>query len=230
MQQLAGEGGIKRLEHALHETRSRFADKTESSSLLSSSYPHTPSSGGLLDNSPSNVAKKCDVVEDFPSAQHDGGSLLKLHSSSSNQNGSLTSKRTQNITKTAAMPTENEILVNEIIHECPGLDIINETKSSIKVTIDISIVLVWIISVSFMFHQTEFHASLLCQPKVRHTMEKAFWDGVIDSMKKNEPDYSWVLKLIKEVQDELCKMSPSSWRQDIVETIDIDILSQVLTF
>lgn len=60
-------------------------------------------------------------------------------------------------------------------------------------------------------------------------MDKAFWDGVIDSMKQNEPGYSWVLKLIKEVQDELCKMSPSC-RQDIVEKIDIDILSQVLTF
>nr|GMD74111.1 uncharacterized protein LOC109175489 [Ipomoea batatas] len=196
LHELAGEGGIKLSGHALHETRSRFADKTESSSLLSSSYHHTPSSGGLLDSSASSDAKKCDVVEDFLSAQHDGASLLKLHSSSSNQNGSLTPMRTQNFSKTATMPTENEILLNEIFHERPGFDILNHNQIHIKT-------------------------------KVRHTMDKAFWDGVIDSMKQNEPDYSWVLKLIKEVQDELCKMSPSC-RQDIVEKIDIDILSQML--
>ena len=58
-------------------------------------------------------------------------------------------------------------------------------------------------------------------------MEKAFWDGIMDSLKQDEPDCSWVLKLMKEVRDELCEMSPQSWRQEIVETIDIDILSQV---
>ena len=65
------------------------------------------------------------------------------------------------------------------------------------------------------------------QEKVRETMEKAFWDGIMDSLKQDEPDYSWVLKLMKEVKDELCEMSPQSWRQEIVETIDIDILPQV---
>lgn len=58
-------------------------------------------------------------------------------------------------------------------------------------------------------------------------MEKAFWDGVLDSLKQNEPDYIWVLKLMKEVRDELCAMSPSSWRQEIFGAIDVDILSQV---
>lgn len=171
MHQLAGEGGIKRSGHALHETRSRFADKTESSSLLSSSYHHTPSSGGLLDSSASSDAKKCDVVEDFLSAQHDGASLLKLHSSSSNQNGSLTPKRTQNFSKTATMPTENEILLNEIFHERPGFDILNHNQIHIKVTTDISIgqlaFLFYRSCISFLLciHQTEFHASVICRQK-----------------------------------------------------------------
>lgn len=63
---------------------------------------------------------------------------------------------------------------------------------------------------------------------MKETMEKAFWDGVMQSLNQDNPDYSWVLKLIKEIQDELCEMSPPSWRQEIVETIDIAILSQVL--
>jgi hypothetical protein len=62
---------------------------------------------------------------------------------------------------------------------------------------------------------------------VRETMEKAFWNVIMETMKQEEPDFSWVLKLMKEVRDELCEMSPQSWKQEIVETIDIDILSKV---
>lgn len=58
-------------------------------------------------------------------------------------------------------------------------------------------------------------------------MEKAFWDGIRESVEQDEPDYSWVLKLMKEIRDELCEMSPSSWRQEIVHTIDVDTLSEV---
>jgi hypothetical protein len=65
------------------------------------------------------------------------------------------------------------------------------------------------------------------QAKVRETMEKAFWNVIMETMKQEEPDFSWVLKLMKEVRDELCEMSPQSWKQEIVETIDIDILSKV---
>ena len=59
-------------------------------------------------------------------------------------------------------------------------------------------------------------------------MEHAFWDGVMESMKEQQPDYSWLLKLLTEVRDELCEMSPNSWRQEITGTIDVDILSQVV--
>lgn len=58
-------------------------------------------------------------------------------------------------------------------------------------------------------------------------MEKAFWDGVMDSMKDNDSDFSWILKLVREVRDELCDISPQTWKQEISESIDIDILSQV---
>lgn len=58
-------------------------------------------------------------------------------------------------------------------------------------------------------------------------MEKAFWDGVMETLKQDTPDYSWVLKLIEEVRDGLCGLSPSSWKQEIDEAIDLGILSQV---
>lgn len=69
---------------------------------------------------------------------------------------------------------------------------------------------------------------IVLQEKVRETMERAFWDCVMESVKQDEPDFSWILKLIKEVRDELCEMSPQSWRQEIIENIDVDILSQVV--
>lgn len=58
-------------------------------------------------------------------------------------------------------------------------------------------------------------------------MEKAFWDGITESLKQDEPNYERVVELMREVRDELCDMAPQSWKQDISEAIDLDILSQV---
>ncbi|CAI9287157.1 unnamed protein product [Lactuca saligna] len=62
--------------------------------------------------------------------------------------------------------------------------------------------------------------------KVRQTMEKAFWDGIADSI--HQDNYDRVVELMKEVRDELCEMAPQSWKQEIIETIDVVILSQLL--
>ncbi|GJS23454.1 T-complex protein 11 [Tanacetum coccineum] len=62
--------------------------------------------------------------------------------------------------------------------------------------------------------------------KVQETMEKAFWDGVTASIQQD--NYDRVVELMKEVRDELCEMAPQSWRQDIIEAIDVVILSQLL--
>ncbi|XP_013585829.1 PREDICTED: uncharacterized protein LOC106294739 isoform X1 [Brassica oleracea var. oleracea] len=64
--------------------------------------------------------------------------------------------------------------------------------------------------------------------KVKETMEKAFWDSVMESMKLEEPDYSCISNLMREVRDELCQMVPDSWKVEITETIDLDLLSQLL--
>lgn len=61
--------------------------------------------------------------------------------------------------------------------------------------------------------------------KVRQTMEKAFWDGITDSI--HQDNYDRIVELMKEVSDELCEMAPQSWKQEIIETIDVVILSQV---
>ncbi|KAI7728902.1 hypothetical protein M8C21_012296 [Ambrosia artemisiifolia] len=61
---------------------------------------------------------------------------------------------------------------------------------------------------------------------VRETMEKAFWDGITESIQ--EDNYDRVVELMKEVRDELCEMAPQSWKQEIIEAIDVVILSQLL--
>lgn len=60
-------------------------------------------------------------------------------------------------------------------------------------------------------------------------MEKAFWDGIIESLRHEEPNYSRVVELMGEVRDEICAMAPHTWRQEIMEVIDLDILTQVGT-
>jgi len=66
-------------------------------------------------------------------------------------------------------------------------------------------------------------------PKIIATMEKAFWDGIMESMKQDDPDYDRVVQLMTEVRDEICEIAPQSWKQEITDAIDIDVLSQVVS-
>jgi hypothetical protein len=59
-------------------------------------------------------------------------------------------------------------------------------------------------------------------------MEKAFWDGIIESMKQDDPDYDRVIQLMTEVRDELCEIAPQSLKQEVTDAVDIEVLSQVI--
>lgn len=102
----------------------------------------------------------------------------------------------------ATLASENEVIVNEIVHE---------NSSTFADSFDAA-----------TGDSSNLHV------KVKETMEKAFWDGVMESMKQSQPDFSWVIKLMNEVRDEFCEISPKDWRQEIVQTIDTDVLSQLL--
>lgn len=58
-------------------------------------------------------------------------------------------------------------------------------------------------------------------------MEKAFWDSIVESVKQDEPNYDRIIQLMTEVRDDICEMAPQSWKQEIIEAIDVDLLSQV---
>ncbi|XP_019171697.1 PREDICTED: uncharacterized protein LOC109167189 [Ipomoea nil] len=94
---------------------------------------------------------------------------------------------------------ENELIVNECVHG-QNLD--------------------------FADSRDELEAGI--KAKVRETMEKAFWDNIMESM-KDKPNYSCIVDLMKEARDELCNVAPQSWRHGITEAIDLDILFQLLS-
>lgn len=61
-------------------------------------------------------------------------------------------------------------------------------------------------------------------------MKKAFWDAILESVEHNKPNYIQICGLVREVRDEICAMAPESWKQEIFESIDLDILSQVFVY
>lgn len=61
-------------------------------------------------------------------------------------------------------------------------------------------------------------------------MEKAFWDGVMESLENNKSDYSRIVGLVSEVKVELCELAPRLWKQEIHDSIDIEILTQVYIY
>lgn len=102
------------------------------------------------------------------------------------------------------LPTEKEQMVNEMLHE-DGSFFAGRTDSAGTAERDL-------------------------QTRVRETMQKAFWDVVTDSMKGDKPDYSQLINLVKEVRDSLHELSPKVWKDEIIENIDLEILSQVSSF
>ncbi|KAF4376886.1 hypothetical protein G4B88_018426 [Cannabis sativa] len=200
LQQLSGNQGLENLEAALSEVRSRYAGSKESD-RLSSFHP-----ASLGDSSVSVSAETSNLTDTHKSSSpmnhivfdKDESDLANEVSSSL----SFKSGTDGHLSPTTLVVGENELLVNEILHDqhlgvVDSLTDGNEGQNSLKAN-------------------------------VRETIEKAFWDGVMESMKGNESDFSWILKLVTEVRDELCHMSPKSWKHEINESIDVDILEQML--
>ncbi|CAM0904563.1 unnamed protein product [Alopecurus aequalis] len=186
---LSGDAGIERMNSALSDMRSKFFEARENGSPLATpvanvSTPLSINPSGKLPPADVSVSSKTDA----------GGSrsvVRSLFGASSSSN-----------TAPVSLPTENEQMVNEMLHENSDAFAVNPDDAS---TIE-----------------KDFQA------RVRETMEKAFWDVVTDSMKGDKPDYSQLINLVKEVRDSLHDLAPKAWKEEILGNIDIEILSQVL--
>ncbi|XP_020112164.1 uncharacterized protein LOC109726781 isoform X2 [Ananas comosus] len=197
-----------------HDMNAMQTQVIEGQKLPREKVQHLSGNAGIeqIEFSLSNTRSECFEVNSSVPEEHSSANIEKLSSivrslfgsSSSPQNSSTDTEvadMQSNQTIGKRSPAENELLVNEIVH---GNDDASPDNIDVGGTDEI------------------------IKAKVKETMEKAFWDGVVDSMKGDKPDYSRILGLVKEVRDELCDLAPQSWREEITNSIDLDILSQIL--
>ncbi|XP_058097726.1 uncharacterized protein LOC131242839 isoform X2 [Magnolia sinica] len=205
VQHLSGSAGIERMECALSDTRSKYFEAKENGSPTVPPIAHISSSTPSSSAGPSvPVSEQRSPVEGSQSSHRVVRSLFKDAPSSSEVASAAprTSDAQPSSSTSENLVTENELLVNEILHAGPRA-----------------------FADSFVVSNED---QTVIQAKIKETMEKAFWDGIAESLKEDEPDYGRIVLLVKEVRDELCEMAPKSWKQEIHEAIDLDILSQEL--
>jgi hypothetical protein len=58
-------------------------------------------------------------------------------------------------------------------------------------------------------------------------MEDAFWDGVLEGLNRDPPDYKRIVGLLEEVKLELESLVPDAWKQELGECMDVEIFGQV---
>ncbi|KAL4320307.1 hypothetical protein GQ457_18G016870 [Hibiscus cannabinus] len=208
VQHLCGDAGIERMECAISETRTKFFQEKESGSPIE--LPIMPSLSPSSDGSPSSLNAGTDNRSDLTQMpnhvvhslfKEDEVGISQSKSSSSSVPGSCHSDAQLASSIEKQPVTENELIVNEFLHGKRGL-------------VD-----------SFSVIDEDQNG---IKAKIRKTMEKAFWDGIMETMRQDKPNYDRVIDLVKEVRDEICEMAPQTWREEIIDTIDLEILSQVL--
>ncbi|KHN11240.1 T-complex protein 11-like protein 1 [Glycine soja] len=202
---LSGDAGIERMESALSETRSRyFGVKDDGSPVGSPMIPSMPASPTPLSTAASSSERNISD-ESNDRASRVVRSLFKETNTSpgeSSFSAPRTSSDSQLGTSSEKLLAENEVLVNEFLHE---------HHYSVTDEFDVS-----------------DHIQNSVEGKIKQTMEKAFWDGIMESVEVDHPNYDRIVQLMGEVRDEICEMAPKSWKEDIFAAIDLEILLQVL--
>lgn len=200
VQHLSGEAGIERMESAISDTRTKFFESRENRSPIT---PVTPLilSPSQASSSSLGSSDEATNLTVVPRKQSSVvRSLFKNEVDAKDVNLSLLNHRTLLISK-GSLDMENARIVNEYVHGA---------------------------HLSFTESFSDAGEDQL-MANIKETMEKAFWDNIIESVSQEEPNYSRVVELMREVRDEICAMAPHTWRQEIIEVIDLGILTQVLS-
>ncbi|KAG0600302.1 hypothetical protein M758_11G023000 [Ceratodon purpureus] len=66
------------------------------------------------------------------------------------------------------------------------------------------------------------------QTQVRTTMENAFWDSIAAGLAQKPTDYKRFVSLIGEVREELEALVPEGWRDELRESMDLELIAQVI--
>ncbi|KAI3815421.1 hypothetical protein L1987_15088 [Smallanthus sonchifolius] len=197
---LSGDAGIERMRNALSDTRTNYFKAVESGNPMGSPVAHIPPSSSLLvtPTADSDKKNKSEEPSRVVRALFKDDDSKPLQKVVGSSAASSRSPESQLNHPGEIASMENELIVNEFVH--------GQHYSSAD-----------------SLNGTDEDQTVV---KVRQTMEKAFWDGISGSIQ--EDNYDRVIELMKEVRNELCEMAPQSWKQQIIEAIDVVILSQLL--
>jgi len=203
IQHLGGAAGIGRMESALTETRSKFFQAKKDRSSIAATAANIASPSVVCSSGQSTVSeiKKNSNIDAEKTSQVVKSLFGSSGSSSESSKGGKHMSSRLSSAVPEKMPTENEQIVNEILHDIHGSfadisDGIGTVEGDFKV-------------------------------KVKETMEKAFWDVVADSMRGDTPDYSYLVSLVKEVREALQELAPTGWKEEINDNINLEILTLV---
>ncbi|CDO97570.1 unnamed protein product [Coffea canephora] len=199
---LSGDAGIKRMETAISETRTKYFQARENGSPVGSPFTDvsSPITASIPTSHPSlGTSEKSSTMNG--NTQRPNNVARRLFGDKDNL--SEVGADRQSHTSGVKMDLENDLIVNESVH---GEQLVHDENISFADGSQNSM-----------------------EEKVKETMKKAFWDGIIESVEQNEPNFGRIIELMREVRDEIRWMAPESWKGDISEVIDLDILSQVLS-
>lgn len=62
---------------------------------------------------------------------------------------------------------------------------------------------------------------------MRSAMENAFWDNIASGLAQEPTDYKRVVDLVGEVREELEALVPESWKDELRESMDLELITQV---
>ncbi|ONK57648.1 uncharacterized protein A4U43_C09F2650 [Asparagus officinalis] len=198
VEHLGGSAGIERMESALSDTRSKFFKAKDNGTLLMAPVAHVPS--------PSSCSSSMQPLEPV-SKEHAVVNSVRsnvvrtLFSDGASSSPEVGLKSQGISSQSSSSQAKQQPTENELLVN----EILHGGQSTLVDREETGI-----------------------KAKVKETMEKAFWDGIMDSMREDPPDYSRILGLVMEVRDELIGMAPKNWKQEILDSIDMDILSQLL--
>ncbi|XP_073270734.1 uncharacterized protein [Primulina huaijiensis] len=198
---LSGDAGIERMENALADTRMKFFNEMEN---RSSPEPLTIA---IVSQNPISFSfgSTDDASSTLTANAHKQNSVVRSLFRDEVNDKEANSSTSRNIITQSSLQSldmENVMIVNEYVHG-EHLEFADSSNSV-----------------------GESRNNIM--EKLKQTMENAFWDGIIESVKQSNPDHTRVVGLMREVRDEICAMAPLSWRQDIFEAIDLEILAQVM--
>ncbi|KAG0600305.1 hypothetical protein M758_11G023200 [Ceratodon purpureus] len=219
---LTGSAGLTRMEDALQDARSKYAEVAENGSPPSSPF-RTPIGSSSASPSPEPLS----VSPSESSSQGSSGtgkpkvvrSLFKFPTPvqpATIENLAKQDTKDSQGSMASHLGTEltNEHIVNEMFHDANwNLQETGKLTSSLGYSPAVN---------PTANKMNDMHS------KVRSAMENAFWDNIASGLVQEPTDYKRVIDLVGEVREELEALVPDTWKDELRECMDLELITQIL--